>query len=220
MHPRTIISSLAASFVGLAASPGCGNGSSGSSGTPDSSSEASSGSSSSSSGSSGSSGSGGSASSSGSGSSGGFIEASSGPLNDGSVHYCGSTPCDLKSNTCCVSDVLIGMCVPHGQSCPANNAAFNCLGEADCTTAGQVCCGRADSVAETAETLCATPLSGGSPCNNGASDVSAQICESTAECQNGLPCIAQTCNVSSSLPAVHLAMCGLQSAAPFNCTAD
>jgi hypothetical protein len=43
----------------------------------------------------------------------------------------------------------------------------------------------------------------------------AQNCQQDDECMNGQKCIAQTCVLGS-----HFHFCGLQSEAPWNCTAD
>jgi hypothetical protein len=43
----------------------------------------------------------------------------------------------------------------------------------------------------------------------------AQLCEQSAECKNGQPCIPQTCVFGAKFK-----FCGLQSQSPYNCTAD
>jgi len=101
-------------------------------------------------------------------------------------------------------------------------AAFSCLQQSDCTTAGQVCCGAADSTAQTAQTACKAVSSGASPCGASPSTAAyAQICEQTSECKNAMQCIPQVCMVTiSGIPVnADLTMCGLQSQAPFNCKA-
>ncbi|MGO9833804.1 MAG: hypothetical protein ACLP1X_06285 [Polyangiaceae bacterium] len=239
MRRDTIIACLAWSFVGLAAAPGCSSTSGGAGGFPEGGSGGSSGGSSSSttgSSSSGSgtssgtstssSGSGSSASSSGSGTSSGIADSSPPQFTDGGTPLCNETPCDLQSNTCCVTQFITGSsCIEHSgsanQGCPANTAAFSCLQASDCTTAGQVCCGEADSTAQTAGTSCKTVAAGGSPCGASSSTAAyAQICTTTKECKNGMQCVAQVCAVviSGVTANAHLTMCGLQTQAPFNCT--
>jgi hypothetical protein len=46
-------------------------------------------------------------------------------------------------------------------------------------------------------------------------EVTAQLCQQDAECKNGLPCIAQTCVFGAMFH-----FCGLQSQAPYRCTAN
>jgi|HubBroStandDraft_1064217.scaffolds.fasta_scaffold30428_1 hypothetical protein len=234
-----------AALVSVSA-PGCGSkGNSALSG--DDSDDASSSSGSSSGGgssSSGSSGGGGSSSSSGthpsgSGSSSGSTSGSSSGrvesnivFNEAGVPLCGSVACNLTSNTCCVALNQTGSCIPQGQSCTSQEAQFKCLEASDCPS-GQVCCGVANNSAGAA--------SAGSECQDiaaaghcspvpdaGAQSTlgSAQLCQTNAECVNHMDCTWQVCSIDTTIDGVpnvmlmpNLTMCGLQSAAPFNCTA-
>jgi hypothetical protein len=93
-----------------------------------------------------------------------------------------------------------------------NDVSWGCSTISDCTGSGEVCCGVATTT--TAQTACQTVAAGGScePSPATAMQASAQVCTSNAECINGQACIAQVCVQNS-----HLMLCGLQSAAPFNC---
>jgi hypothetical protein len=52
---------------------------------------------------------------------------------------------------------------------------------------------------------------------------SAQLCQTDAECVNHMTCSWQVCTIPTTVAGVavtlkpNLTMCGLQSAAPFNC---
>jgi hypothetical protein len=50
---------------------------------------------------------------------------------------------------------------------------------------------------------------------------SAQLCQTNAECPSGVLCKWQDCTVGTGVAALHpsLTMCGIQSQAPFDCTA-
>ena len=141
-------------------------------------------------------------------------------LNDAGVPLCYETPCNLQSNTCCVAQILSNSsCIPHGQSCPQMTAAFSCLQETDCTS-GQYCCGIANSQAGTATASCQTVTSAGDcPGMITSTQAYAQLCTQTSECQNGMECVKQTCQLNTVTSAT-LTMCGLQAKAPFNCTMD
>jgi hypothetical protein len=141
-----------------------------------------------------------------------------GPMfTDSGIPICGKAPCDLKTNTCCVSQFLMGMCIPHSQSCPNLWAAFMCAQESDCAN-GQVCCGLADANAMTATTSCQTVANSSScPGTNTSTMAEAQVCQSDMECRNHQACLQQSCVISSTVTA-HLKMCGLQNRAPFNCS--
>ena len=144
---------------------------------------------------------------------------------------CGTTPCDLRDNICCVSISLTptGRCLSKadGGTCKGNEATVSCLHQACDCTGGQVCCG----VARGSTTFIPNVTSGCQAVPSGGNcqpypDVtteagtiaSAQLCKQSAECENSQSCIAQTC-----LPPIvnaKLSMCGLQSQAPFDCSAD
>jgi hypothetical protein len=129
-----------------------------------------------------------------------------------SIGPCGSNPaCNLQIETCCVGldakGGTTGTCVMHGMSCPILTAAFNCAGVSDCPK-GQVCCGTATSAS--AQTQCATSC----PTQGNSAQGQVQLCKGNAECENGMPCIPQTCLEGSNLD-----LCGLTSQPPFKCTA-
>ncbi len=139
--------------------------------------------------------------------------------NDAGVVMCG-TPCPLTANICCISPFGQGTCLATSKTCPAQQAVFKCVQQADCPT-GQVCCGVANQTAQTAGAQCQDVSTTGNKCTpvaTGASPTqgSAQLCQTNAECKTGT-CIWQDCAVGTLKPS--LTMCGLQSGAPFNCKA-
>ncbi len=176
---------------------------------------------------------------SGSGSSGGSSAStarvvSSVVYTDGGVPVCGSTPCDLTSNVCCVSAQGDGSCLKAGSTCPDTvilgssfpQAQFDCLQASDCP-AGDVCCGVATDATNTASagsncqdissTGQCSPVASGSQSKSG----SAQLCQTDAECKNKQTCQWQVCDVQTPYGAAspNLTMCGPQTGAPFNCKA-
>jgi hypothetical protein len=178
-------------------------------------------------------------SSSGSGSGGACVPPASTPrvtsnieFNDAGLPLCGSTACDLHSNVCCVSALAAGSCLAAGSTCPESDnypqAQFDCLQASDCPC-GQVCCGIANDSNSSASAgsncqdisatgACSPVADAGAQSKSG----SAQLCQTDAECKNGMKCSWQVCSVTtpySATPAMpNLTMCGLQSAAPFNCS--
>jgi hypothetical protein len=122
------------------------------------------------------------------------------------VPSCG-TPCDLRSNTCCLpadGGVDAAYCMSGTtRSCGTDVATFHCGGVADCP-AGDVCCGDYDLSALTAETVCQPP-----------SCALAQFCRTSAECPSGLKCTAQSCALGA-----HVYLCGVKSGPPYNCVPD
>ncbi len=122
------------------------------------------------------------------------------------VRKCGAQPCDLRSNTCCLpvdGGIDASYCVGGSTtSCGSQTATYHCLGTVDCPASGNLCCGTYDLNAKTAATVCQT-----------AACSTVQFCMTDGECQ-GTSCVAQSCMGVSPL---HL--CGLQSQAPFSCTA-
>jgi hypothetical protein len=167
-----------------------------------------------------------SGSSSGSARDGGSSGSSSGtgrvPSNitydDAGIPLCGSTPCDLKTNECCLSPTLVTQCLPQSQSCPTGDAVFECAQETDCPS-GDVCCGTANDLTMTAGSNCQDISTTGNACTPAATltAASAQLCQTDGECKNGMQCIWQDCMVGTGTAS--LTMCGLQSSSPFNCKA-
>jgi hypothetical protein len=139
-------------------------------------------------------------------------------FTDAGVVLCG-TPCPLTSNQCCIDVLGNTTCSSLGASC-TNEAIFKCVQQTDCP-ANQVCCGVANQAAATAGSECQDVASTGNHCTPVATmasstEGSAQICQTNAECLTG-SCLWQDCSVGTLKPS--LTMCGLQSAAPFNCVA-
>ena len=119
--------------------------------------------------------------------------------------------CNLSTNTCCLSQTMQGTCVARSQKCPQFNAAFSCGGAVDCPQ-GQVCCGVANQALGQAKTTCMASCPTVSP---SMTQGQAQVCRGTAECQNGMDCIPQTC-----LSMANLSLCGLTAQKPFSCVAQ
>jgi hypothetical protein len=130
------------------------------------------------------------------------------------VIACGSGTCNLKTSTCCLGEDAqgnpSGSCVAHGTTCPALTAAFSCGGAVDCPS-GQVCCGEANQLEATAQTVCASSCP---TMSSSSTQGQAQVCRGNAECGNKMNCIAQTC-----LGSANLSLCGLTSQKPFSCVA-
>ena len=141
----------------------------------------------------------------------------------GGLPLCGTTACDLTKNICCVTQTAQGSCIPNTQTCPSGDATFKCVQKTDCP-GNDICCGVANESTSSAGSQCEDVSSTNQECTpvaTGASSTqgSAQVCQTTAKCKNGMTCQWQTCNVSGALIEPQLTMCGIQSAAPFNCTA-
>jgi hypothetical protein len=128
---------------------------------------------------------------------------------------CNGAPCDLRTNTCCLTAQLQERCVPgHGMgTCNSNEAVIQCGTACDCPY-GTVCCGSLYTLYSLVETTCqAVPPDGHcSPYPQTSTQASGQLCGQSGECVNGEGCIYQTCVLG-----VTLHVCGLQSQAPFNC---
>jgi hypothetical protein len=137
------------------------------------------------------------------------------PLCDGYVPaMCGVTPCDLRSNTCCVDLSLNTRCAPgHSSACHSNEVTIQCLQACECA-GGQVCCGVEDTIQGVVQSKCQTVADGDlcKPHPQTTTQASAQLCKVTSECKNGQDCITQTCIYNATL-----SVCGLQSQDPFNC---
>jgi hypothetical protein len=130
----------------------------------------------------------------------------------------GSAACDVRSNTCCVSISLnpTGRCVSGTTAtCNSNEAPFHCRYSCDCP-AGQSCCGTVDTSTFSGSAACQVVANGGS-CSGPATSTTAtaQLCEQDEECKNGQACISQTCVFGAMFK-----LCGLQSQAPYKCTAN
>jgi hypothetical protein len=150
-------------------------------------------------------------------------------FNDAGAISCG-TYCELSNHVCCVNAVGDGTCLDAGSTCPSNGglpqAQFECWQASDCPC-GQICCGVANNETGSASAgsncqdvsltggACTPVADAGAQSKAG----SAQLCQTNAECKNGMACSWQICNVTTPYgPAMpNLTMCGLQSAAPFNC---
>jgi hypothetical protein len=129
---------------------------------------------------------------------------------------CGDGGCDLTANTCCVTPALpapTGACEP-GTSNPCDGGAspFHCAYACDCV-AGDSCCGAINTTTYQGSATCQAVPSGGS-CTGPLNEATAQLCKQDSECQNGQPCIAQSC-----LAGAMFHFCGVQSQPPFRCVA-
>ena len=130
---------------------------------------------------------------------------------------CGTTPCDLRTHTCCVTFSLQARCLAGANAkCASNEASIHCQQACECS-GGQVCCGVMNKIVGVVQSVCQSVPSGGLcvPNPQTVSQASAQLCTETAECQNGQPCVSQTC-----IYGANVKVCGLQSQAPFNCVAN
>jgi hypothetical protein len=142
--------------------------------------------------------------------------------DDAGVPLCG-TPCPLTSNICCVD--ALGNATCHAQSATCNQSAvFRCVSKSDCQ-GKQICCGVANQTASTAGSECQDVSTTGNHCTPVATSASstqgsAQLCQTNGECLSG-SCLWQDCTVGTGVTTVHpsLTLCGIQSAAPFNCVA-
>jgi hypothetical protein len=141
----------------------------------------------------------------------------------GAVLLCGTTPCDLRTSTCCVTLAATGTCIPQGQTCPAQTAAFSCQKASDCARPGEICCGdlMPPGGSLLAQTSCQTPASGGS-CPALSPLGGAQLCTTSDECTNGMPCVSQTCTPAGTGLSVqaHVSLCGLQMLSFVTCVAN
>ncbi len=136
----------------------------------------------------------------------------------------GVNPCDLRSNTCCLmngpsaSVPLIGTCQAGATSTCANNqATVHCLQALECGGT-RSCCGEILVLLGQVEANCLDLGGDGGLCPFAAmptfSQIGVQLCRTDAECQNGQPCVKQTCMYGATL-----SMCGLQQdAGLLNCT--
>ena len=124
------------------------------------------------------------------------------------VRNCGSTPCNLRSKTCCLpadGGLDASYCVGgNTTACGTNTATYHCLSAPDCPTSGNVCCGTYDLSASTATTVCQQ-----SDCPG------VQFCTVDSECRGNVKCVSQSC-----LGVSPLYLCGLQSQAPYSCKAN
>jgi hypothetical protein len=124
------------------------------------------------------------------------------------------SPCDLRSNTCCVTVALAERCIPGaGAKCNNNEATIHCSQACDCS-GGDVCCGVANTLVGAVQTVCQSIPDGGlcNPNPQTNTQASAQFCKTDGECKNGQACIAQTCEFGAMFN-----ICGLQSQDPFAC---
>jgi hypothetical protein len=128
---------------------------------------------------------------------------------------CGTTPCDLRTHTCCVSLSLVATCVAGTgtTACPSNQASIHCLQACECGGT-KSCCGVENQIIGAVTAECQDVPDPGfcSPHPQTSTQASAQFCKTNAECKNGQDCIAQTCEFGAMF-----SICGLQSQAPFDC---
>ena len=142
----------------------------------------------------------------------------------------GTDPCDLRSNTCCLTNVQPSATNPSGiaGTCTAGRTASCCPPSGNCMEAtvhcgtasdcplGLSCCGDIIVLLGQVEAKCRNVPQGGNcpyvPSTN--SQIGVQLCKTDAECTNGQPCVRQTCAYGAML-----SMCGVQNYDPLNCTA-
>jgi hypothetical protein len=172
-----------------------------------------------------------SSSGSSSGSGGSMDSGSDGSMDSGSDGYvsycdtytspmCAGGPCDLKTHTCCITFTLAERCLAGANAkCASNEASVHCATACDCSN-GQSCCGVIDTLVGSVESSCqslSASVSGGNcqPYPETVSQASAQLCALSGECQNGQPCIHQTC-----VYGAQFYLCGLHSESPYNCAAN
>ena len=130
------------------------------------------------------------------------------------VSNCGNSPCDYRTNTCCINIQFQTRCIPGNKSkCNSDEASIHCLQACECG-AGLVCCGVANTILGVITTECQSVPDGGlcNPHPETNTQVSEQLCATDEECTAGQGCILQTCEYG-----VTTAICGLISQAPFNC---
>jgi hypothetical protein len=131
--------------------------------------------------------------------------------------FCGTSPCDLRFNTCCVTFSLDTRCIPgiHA-SCNSNEATLHCTQACECG-GGDSCCGVENTILGVVQTECQNVPDGGlcNPHPQTTTEASAQLCVDTSECKNGEACIKQSC-----IYGAMLSVCGLQSQDPFDCMAS
>jgi hypothetical protein len=127
---------------------------------------------------------------------------------------CGLSPCNLRSNTCCVTFSLETRCIPGANAkCESNEATLHCTQACECSN-GDVCCGVENSILGVVQTECQSIPDGGlcNPHPQTTTQASAQICTTDEECKNGMGCLKQSCVYGAVL-----SVCGLQSQDPFDC---
>jgi hypothetical protein len=148
-------------------------------------------------------------------------------FDDAGAIYCAANmPCDLASDTCCVSGLGVGTCKTGHNGCGGGTglsaqAAFQCVEDTDCPT-NQVCCGYVDSTMNTAGSKCqAIGADNKCPAPMANTQSAIQFCQKTCECKDGSECVPQSCPLGvPGVPNANLTMCGLQAdAGSFHCVA-
>jgi hypothetical protein len=100
--------------------------------------------------------------------------SSSGSSGSGPLIKCGTNTC--KAGEFCCIGIAGSQCLTAAQTCPSG-VALKCNGTSSCAT-GQVCCATIAGLA-----------GGSAECKSACEGMtSAQVCETTAECKNGMPC--------------------------------
>ncbi len=135
-----------------------------------------------------------------------------GVCDDYKVTPCGSAPCDLRSNTCCVSETTFATrCLPGtNAACTTKEATLHCSNGCECSD-GKVCCGISNTIAGSIQSVCQAVPNGGqcSPYPPTSTQASAQFCKADSQCKNGQGCIHQTCTYEGVSGTFDI--CGLQS---------
>jgi hypothetical protein len=146
-------------------------------------------------------------------------------FDDAGAIYCAANmPCDLASDTCCVSGLGVGTCKTGHNGCGGGTglnaqAAFQCVEDTDCPT-NQVCCGYVDTSMNAAGSKCqAIGADNKCPVPMSNTQSAIQFCQKTCECKDGSECVPQSCPLGvPGVPPANLTMCGLQTnTMNFNC---
>jgi hypothetical protein len=133
-----------------------------------------------------------------------------GICDDYVVTNCGTSPCDLRSNTCCVTLAFATRCLKGTNAkCNTNEATLHCSNGCECT-GGTSCCGVSNTIAGAIQSECQNVPNGGNcqPYPSTTTMASAQFCKADSQCKNGQGCITQTCTYSGVSATFDI--CGLQ----------
>jgi hypothetical protein len=114
---------------------------------------------------------------------GGCVTPPHGAPCDPGVVTCNMAPCAVPANFCCGVQGGAEMCDPAGTMC--TGASISCDESGDCMS-GSICCMVATSISS-ADISCQM----GTSCMGGLFSI--QVCKTSAECANGMPCVPQTC---------------------------
>ncbi len=145
------------------------------------------------------------------------LDAARSVCDDYVIPKCGTTPCDLRSNTCCSTVTLQTRCIQGANAaCDSDEGTLHCWEACECS-GGKVCCAVSNTIVGAVQTECQAVAEGSHcvPYPSSTTMASVQFCEVDSECKNGQPCVPQTCTYDGI--SARLYICGLQDQAPFNC---